>query len=61
MSNVGDVDDMVANTLKLLSDPIKYEEFKSNALAQAKKFDIHTIVPEYEALYKRFVIGSMLT
>jgi L-malate glycosyltransferase len=61
MSNVGDVDDMSRNTLKLLEDPVKYEEYKANALKQAMKFDIHNIIPEYEALYKRFVIGSFLT
>lgn len=61
MSNVGDIDDMSNNTLNLLADPVKYQEYKSNALKQAMKFDINTIVPEYEALYKRFVIGSFLT
>jgi L-malate glycosyltransferase len=60
MSNVGDIKDMVANTLKIISDPVVYEQFKSNALEQAKKFDISVIVPEYEALYKRFVVGSMV-
>jgi L-malate glycosyltransferase len=61
MSNVGDIDDMSKNTIRLLEDPIKYQEYKANALEQAKKFDISSIVPEYEALYKRFVIGSLLS
>jgi hypothetical protein len=26
---------------------------KKNALAQAMKFDIHNIVPQYEELYKK--------
>ena len=55
LSNVGDVDDMAANTLKLISDPIQYEKYKVNALEQAMKFDINSIVPQYEMLYKKFI------
>lgn len=53
MSNVGDVEDMSKNALAILKDDESLKAFKSNALAQAKKFDIDKIVPEYEALYKR--------
>jgi len=55
MSNVGDVDDMSKNALTILKDDESLKTFKSNALAQAKKFDIDKIVPKYEALYKRMV------
>ena len=55
LSNVGDVDDLCRNTLLLLSDDKTLKQFKANALEQAKKFDINNIVPEYEALYKKFV------
>ncbi|MBA2249578.1 MAG: N-acetyl-alpha-D-glucosaminyl L-malate synthase BshA [Chitinophagaceae bacterium] len=55
LSNVGDVEDMSKNTLTLLTDEKKFLQYKSNALSQAKKFDIHIIVPEYEALYKKFI------
>lgn len=55
LSNVGDVEDMCKNTLYILSDEERLKEFKENALAQANKFDIHNIVPEYEALYKNFI------
>ena len=54
LSNVGDVDDMCKNTLSLFTDEEKLIEFKSNALQQAKKFDISIIVPEYENLYNKF-------
>ena len=54
LSNVGDVDDMSKNTLSLFTDEEKLSEFKSNALEQAKKFDISIIVPQYENLYKKF-------
>ena len=55
LSDVGDVDDMCKNALTILSDEMKLKEFKDNALQQAMKFDINNIVPEYEALYKRFI------
>lgn len=53
MSNVGDVEDMAKNALKILKDDIVYATFKANALKQAELFDIENIVPQYEALYKR--------
>ena len=53
MSNVGDVEDMAANAIKILKDDKVYAGFKANALKQAYKFDIDNIVPQYEALYKR--------
>lgn len=55
MSDVGDVDDMSKNALVILNDDASLKKFKANALAQAKKFDIENIVPEYEALYHRMI------
>ena len=55
MSNVGDVDDMSKNALAILKDETTLLQFKANALAQAKKFDIENIVPQYEALYKSII------
>ena len=55
MSNVGDVDDMSKNALAILKDEPTLLRFKANALAQAKKFDIENIVPQYEALYQRVI------
>ncbi|MES2429790.1 MAG: N-acetyl-alpha-D-glucosaminyl L-malate synthase BshA [Bacteroidota bacterium] len=56
MSNVGDIEDMCKNALIILKDEATTNQFKKNALAQAKKFDIGNIVPQYEALYQK-VIG----
>ena len=53
MSNVGDVADMANNAIRILKDDVVYKEFKKNALLQAERFDIESIVPQYEALYKR--------
>lgn len=56
LSNVGDVEAMAKNTLKILSDNATLEKFKEGAYLQAKKFDIHTVLPQYEKLYES-VIG----
>jgi len=55
MSNVGDIDDMSKNAISILSDSATHLQFKANALAQAKRFGIDTIVPQYEALYERVI------
>jgi glycosyltransferase involved in cell wall biosynthesis len=55
LSGIGDTDDMSKNTLAILSDDEKLAEFKKNALAQAMKFDIENIVPQYEDLYLKFI------
>ncbi len=57
LSNVGDVDDMSKKIIAVFSNETAFDEMKKNALAQAKKFDINTIVPEYEMLYKKVIKG----
>lgn len=52
-SDVGDINDMSNNIIKILSDEKAFAKMKKHALAQAMKFDIHHIVPQYEDLYKR--------
>ena len=54
LSNVGDVADMSRNAIEILGDDETLARFKHNAFEQAKKFDIHNIVPVYEKLYIRF-------
>ncbi|MEO8151349.1 MAG: N-acetyl-alpha-D-glucosaminyl L-malate synthase BshA [Bacteroidia bacterium] len=53
MSNVGDVDDMAAHAIDLLSNEEKLAQFKHNALEHAKKFDIKNIMPLYEDYYMK--------
>lgn len=55
MSNVGDVEDMAKNAIAILQDEKTHQQFRKNALAQAKKFDIDNIVPIYEQLYQRLI------
>ncbi len=56
LSNVGDVENMSKNIIGIFSDDAAFKEMKKNALEQARKFDINTIVPVYENLYKK-VLG----
>ena len=51
MSNVGDIDDMVNNSLRILGDNTVNNKFKENARKQSEKYDIHKIVPFYESIY----------
>ena len=55
MSNIGDVEDMARNAIKILENEATFQTFKANALEQAKKFDISNIVPVYEKLYERLL------
>ncbi|MCU0448373.1 MAG: N-acetyl-alpha-D-glucosaminyl L-malate synthase BshA [Bernardetiaceae bacterium] len=52
LSNVGDIDDMVRNTLVVL-DEANLPRFKENALARAREFDVDHIRPMYERVYER--------
>jgi len=53
MSNVGDYEDMAKNAIYILEDETRLKQFKANALAHAKTFDINNILPKYEAYYKK--------
>lgn len=55
LSPVGDVEDMASNALSILKDDKKLQTFRRHALAQAKRFDIDNILPEYEAYYEEIV------
>lgn len=52
LSNVGDVEDMTKNALYILSDEKRLQMFKEQARKEALKFDLHAIVPQYEAIYE---------
>ena len=52
MSNVGDIEDMARNAMFILKAE-NLPRFKSAALARAKEFDIHKILPLYEAFYEQ--------
>ncbi len=58
LSNVGDVDSMAENALKILSDDTTLAQFRKNALGVAQQFDIKNILPLYEALYHKAIKNS---
>ncbi|MFC4721894.1 N-acetyl-alpha-D-glucosaminyl L-malate synthase BshA [Geojedonia litorea] len=60
LSNVNDVDDMSKNAIHILEDPNRLSKFKANAKQESKKFDIHNIVPQYEAIYESTLQKCML-
>jgi len=60
LSSVGDVADMAANAIKLLSDESLLAKFKANAFAQAQAFDIEHILPKYEAFYERVMEEALI-
>ncbi len=53
LSNERDVDDMIANALKILSDEEVLNTFKENAYKTATKFDIKKVLPLYEDIYEK--------
>lgn len=52
---VGDIDSMISAALTILKDETSLNQFKKNALEHAKTFDLDTIVPLYEDLYRSLV------
>ncbi|MDJ1481336.1 N-acetyl-alpha-D-glucosaminyl L-malate synthase BshA [Cytophagaceae bacterium YF14B1] len=57
LSPVGDIDDMVKNSLFVLKDE-NLPTFKKQAKDRAAEFDISTILPKYESYYQRIVEES---
>jgi len=55
LSDVGNIEEMANNALKILKDDVTLEKFKDNALDVAKQFDIKNILPLYEALYQKAI------
>jgi N-acetyl-alpha-D-glucosaminyl L-malate synthase BshA len=55
LSDVGDVDNMAENALKILSDDKSLDGFRERALNVAQRFDIKNILPLYEELYHKAI------
>ncbi len=60
LSEVGDVDEMAQYAIQLLSDDAMLQQFRINALAQAKRFDLENILPDYEAFYQEVLEKSII-
>ncbi|MBU2904271.1 MULTISPECIES: N-acetyl-alpha-D-glucosaminyl L-malate synthase BshA [Arenibacter] len=57
LSDVGNVDEMAENALKILSDDQTLEKFKNNAAKAAMDFDIMKVLPLYEAIYEKALLA----
>lgn len=57
MSDVGDINDMAKNALFILKEE-NLPAFKAAALARAKEFEIHKILPQYEAFYDQIIFQT---
>jgi N-acetyl-alpha-D-glucosaminyl L-malate synthase BshA len=55
LSNVGAIDSMAENALKIIQDDVTLSTFKMNAFAVAQQFDIINILPLYEAVYEKAI------
>ena len=52
LSDLGNVDEMAQNAIKLLKDEELLNKFKMNAFNQAESFTIDEILPQYEEIYR---------
>ncbi|MDC0479612.1 N-acetyl-alpha-D-glucosaminyl L-malate synthase BshA [Flavobacteriaceae bacterium] len=50
-SDIGDVDSMAENAIKILSDTSLEKKYRNQAFENAKKYDIKTVIPLYEKIY----------
>jgi len=55
LSNVGDTDDMAKNSIYILEDLERLQQFKQNALAQAKRFSLQNVLPDYKEVYREVI------
>ncbi|WP_236970699.1 N-acetyl-alpha-D-glucosaminyl L-malate synthase BshA [Membranihabitans marinus] len=55
LSDVGDIEDMARNTLKILENPELHESFRNNAYLRAKQFDLKKVLPIYENYYLEII------
>ena len=55
LSDVGNIDEMASNALKIVENDVVLNQFRTNALETAKKFDIKNILPLYEEVYRKAI------
>lgn len=52
LSDVGNTDEMAENGIYILEDLDRLQQFKQNALAQAKRFSMQNVLPAYKDVYR---------
>lgn len=58
LSDPGNIQEMAHNAIRILENNELLQTFRQNALAQARRFDLHNILPEYESYYEEVLAGS---
>ncbi|MCC7302741.1 MAG: N-acetyl-alpha-D-glucosaminyl L-malate synthase BshA [Bacteroidia bacterium] len=53
LSEVGNIEEMAENAVRLLSDHVMLEQFRKNCLEQSARFDVSMILPQYEKIYRK--------
>jgi N-acetyl-alpha-D-glucosaminyl L-malate synthase BshA len=61
LSNVGDVEEMGKNAIYILENEERLKKFKEGAFEEARKFDIHNILPIYEKLYNKVLAEARVS
>ena len=59
LSDPGKVDEMAGYAIQLLQNEEMLQRFRSNALQQAKRFDLDNILPDYEHYYEEVIQRSV--
>jgi N-acetyl-alpha-D-glucosaminyl L-malate synthase BshA len=59
LSDVGDVEKMASDALRLLHDEELHERFRKQARERAERYDLCHIMPLYEDLYHRVLEGEL--
>ena len=55
LSNVGDTTDMANNGISILKNDETLQQFKENALIQAKRFSLQNVLPGYKEVYREVI------
>ena len=59
-SDIGDIDSMAKNAIKILSDDSLEKKYRNQAFENAKKYDIKTVIPLYEKIYDQALNLSLI-
>ena len=59
LSDSGNVAEMADYAIQLLQNEELLQQFRANALEQAKRFDLDTILPDYERYYETVIARSV--
>lgn len=51
LADVGDVERMASYAIQMLESETVHQGFRQRALAKAREFDVHEILPQYERIY----------